>query len=144
MQTDQPRPLSDETLYADPERMDEFDLECRRPGGAAARRPSERLGPAQREPRDVPDYDDWLSTLTAVAGLVLLGLVLVVAWLPMAQAGDDWTPGLELRDAQSGQPVSALQLGSEANLQISGMIARQTFDHLTGSAKIDLDFRSCG
>lgn len=126
MQTDQPRPLSDETLYADPERMDEFDLECRRPGGAAARRPSERLGPAQREPRDAPDYDDWLSTLTAVAGLVLLGLVLVVAWLPMAQASDDWTPGLELRDAQTGQPASALQLGSQANLQISGMIARVT------------------
>lgn len=126
MQTDQPRPLSDETLYADPERLDEFDLECRRPGGASARRPSERLGPAQHEPPDEPDYDDWLSTLTAVAGLVLLGLVLVVAWLPMAQAGDDWTPGLELRDAQTGQPASALQLGSEANLQISGMIARVT------------------
>lgn len=126
MHANQPRPPSDETLYADPERMDEFDLECRRTDGPPPRQPSQRMGPARREPLAEPDYDDWLSTLTAVAGLILFGLVLVVAWLPMAQASDDVVPGLELRDAQTGQPAAALQLDSEAELRISGMIARVT------------------
>ena len=84
-----------------------------------------------------PEADDWLeqgsrwlSIMASVLGIMVLALLLILAWLPMAQAndlrGDDNPRGLQLRDAKTGLSVSALDLGADVSMQVSGLLARVT------------------
>ena len=97
---------------------------------------SQRMRANLRRPEQ-PEADDWLeqgsrwlSIMASVLGIMVLALLLILAWLPMAQAndlrGDDNPRGLQLRDAKTGLSVSALDLGADVSMQVSGLLARVT------------------
>lgn len=169
------RPLSDETLYASPDRLHEYALSCRpraltytpkSPRRArqaylqtlktclaqskpvqveqtvantsqdpdvneparlrASLRRADKKATAQRpEPVDWLEHGShWLSVLTATIGLLLLALLLIFAWVPMAQATEQGAYGLQLQHKATGSKLSALELGTEVQMHVSGLLAR--------------------
>ncbi len=123
----QPRPLSDETLYASPERIRDFALECPKTTQPLMDEPFRH----RRSRRPImSDADDWLQegelrlSRIVSALVVLLATLVLLVWWPSAEANDDVEHGLRLRDAQTGQSISALQLATDVDMRVSGMIAR--------------------